>query len=248
MRFGPRFPVLLLFLGACGAPRDTNDAAGTAARIPGAVSGEAPLPPGTQALRDSIRNRSAERFRERPDSNLARADTARSLGDAGAKVWVVFVGHLQDERSAAVVRDLLPELKRLYVAPGKIRFAFVNAPEDATQYNARFAAHAAYCAALGGKFWPVFEQIAATRDDWDRLPDPQPRFDSLAVKVGADAAVQAACTYRKLMMPLIMWDRERAQKAGVKNIPALLIGDQQVTGDLSLARVSKVIDAALGGK
>ena len=196
-------------------------------------------------FRDSIRARAAARFSARPDTLLARADSARTLGAASAPLWVILVGQLQCANCADAVRDLLPVLRRDYVEPGRIRLAYINGPAPDTNFNARFAAHAVYCAALGGQFWPMLDSLAATRTEWARLPDPQPRFDSLAVRLGANASLQSACTNRALMMPLVMWDQDRAAAAGVKSLPTLLIGAKALSGDLSPARVRKAIDAAL---
>ena len=199
-------------------------------------------------FRDSIRKRAAARFSARPDTLLARADSARTLGAASASVWVILVGQLQCTACTDVVRDLLPILRREYVETGRIHLAYINAEAPDTNYNARFAAHAAYCAALGGAFWPMLDSIAATRQQWARLPDPQPHFDSLAVRLGADPALQTKCTTRTLMLPLVKWDQERAAAAGVTILPTILVGSTALSGDVSASRVRKAIDAALTQK
>lgn len=214
-----------------------------------AACGDSPAPRASTVnpVRDSIRVRSMRRFEERPDSLLARVDTARILGAPSARVWVVFVGELQCAQCALRLHELVPMLRREYVETGRIRLAYVNAGAADTVYNARFAAHAAFCAGLGGRFWEALDVIAAARDEWARLDDPQPRLDSLAVRAGANAEVQANCRQRQRMLPMVMWDRERAEASHVTVLPTLLVGDTPLTGDLSPAAVRRAIDKALAG-
>jgi protein-disulfide isomerase len=215
-----------------------------------AACGDAPAPRAVTVnpVRDAVRIRGLRRFEERPDTLLSRVDTARILGVPAARVWVVFVGELQCAACASSLHELVPMLRREYVETGKIRLAYVNAGAADTVYNARFAAHAAFCAGIGGHFWEALDLIAASRDDWARLDDPQPRLDSIAVRAGANPQAQAGCRQRQRMLPMVMWDKERAEASKITSLPTLLIGDQPLTGDLSPAVVRRAIDRALAGK
>lgn len=195
-------------------------------------------------IRDSIRARARTRFAQRPDTLLARADLARTMGDSSAKLWVILTGQLQCPACDSAIRELVPMIRTEYVERGKVRLAFVAASAPSTDYNARFATHASLCAGLAGKFWPVLEQIAATRETWAPLPDPQPHFDSIAVALGARPELQHRCTELQLMLPLVMWDQQRAA-ADVDTLPTLLVGSKALSGDLSVSRVRREIDAAL---
>lgn len=205
----------------------------------------APRPKTVNPVRDSMRVRAMRRFEQRPDTLLARVDTARILGAPAARLWVVFVGELQCAGCASSLLELIPMLRREYVETGRIRLAYVNAGAADTVYNARFAAHAAFCAGISGRFWEALDVIAASRDDWADLDDPQPRLDSLAVRAGANPETQSACRQRQRMLPMVMWDKERAEASHVTTLPTLLIGDQPMAGDLSPAAVRRAIDKAL---
>jgi hypothetical protein len=224
---------VVILAAACGKPQERKPVAG-------AQLGAADNNP----IRDSIRARARARFAQRPDTLLARADLARTMGDSSAKLWVILTGQLQCPACDVAIRDLVPMIRAEYAERGTVRFAFVAAPAPNTDYNARFASHAAFCAALAGKFWPMLEQIAATRETWASLPDPQPHFDSMAVALGAKAELQHRCTEQQLMLPLVMWDQQRAA-ADVDTLPTLLVGSKALTGDLSATRVRREIDAAL---
>jgi len=218
------------------------------AAVAGCRDAPAPRAIAVNPIRDSIRTRSLERFAERPDSVLARVDTGRILGAPTARQWVVFVGELQCAKCASALHELLPVLRREYVETGKIRFGFINAGAEDTVYNARFAAHAAFCAGLSGRFWEALDAIAAAHDEWVALDDPQSRLDAIAVRAGADAEQQRACRQRGRMLAMLAWDKERADAAQLTAIPTLLIGDQRLTGDLSPAAVRRAIDKALAAK
>ncbi len=195
-------------------------------------------------IRDSIRARARASFAKRPDTLLARADLARTMGDSTARLWVILIGQLQCPACNAAIRELVPMIRAEYAEHGTVRLAFVAARAPDTDYNARFASHAAFCAGQAGKFWPMLEKIAATRETWAPLPDPQPHFDSLAITLGAQPAVQHKCTEQQRMLPLVMWDQQRAAEAA-ETLPTLLIGSKAFTGDLSASRVRREIDAAL---
>lgn len=215
-----------------------------------ASCGDSPAPRAATVnpLRDSVRIRGLRRFEERPDTLLARVDTARILGAAAARVWVVFVGELQCAACASSLHELLPMLRRDYVETGKIRLAYVNAGAADTVYNARFAAHAAFCAGISGHFWEALDLIAVSRDEWATLDDPQPRLDSIAVRAGANPEVQSRCRQSQHMLPMVMWDKERAEASKITALPTLLIGGQPLTGDLSPAVVRRAIDKALASR
>ena len=213
-----------------------------------AACSDAPAPPqrAVNPLRDSIRVRAMNRFRERPDSLLARVDTARILGSPAARVWVVFVGELQCAKCANSLHELIPVIRRDYVETGKVRLAYVNAgPPADTVYNSGFAATAAFCAGIGGKFWEALDIIATRHDAWAGLDDPQPLLDSLAVRAGANAEQQAMCRTGRRMLPMLLWDKERAEASRVTELPTVLIDEEPMTGDLSLTAVRRAIDRAL---
>ncbi len=135
-------------------------------------------------------------------------------------------------------------LRREYVESGIARLAFVNAPQDA-HFNARFAAHAALCAASANRFWAMHDTLFATQQGWARREEPRPFFDSLAVAVGADSATQRRCTERQPLLRLLTTDMERSTAAGVTQVPTMLIGDRRLSGaQLTLPQIRRAVDAA----
>jgi protein-disulfide isomerase len=188
---------------------------------------------------------SAPSTKNGPDSALARrADQARILGPATAKVWLVEVSDFQCPFCKQWHDQSYEAIKRDYVDSGKIRLAYVNFPLSIHR-NAMPAAEAAMCAAGQGKFWPMHEALFATQTLWEKLAAPQPMFDSLASTAGVDMKAYHGCISGHLMKPTIDADIDRATKAGVESTPTFLIGGTMVTGAQPLAIFRQVIDSAL---
>ncbi len=196
------------------------------------------------SIGDSVRARRNARLATRPDTMGARVDSLRIDGVPGASLFVIVVSDFQCSQCRAFAREVLPVIQRDYIQTGIARLAFVNAPQD-VNFNARFAAHAALCAASAGKFWPMHDTVFATQSTWARREDPRPFFDSLAVAVGVDSTAQGRCTQRQPLLALLTADMERSASAGVTSVPTLIVGEERLSGPaLTLPRIHRAIRAA----
>jgi protein-disulfide isomerase len=194
---------------------------------------------------DSVRVRRARELVRRPDTLGTRVDSARILGEPSARVWLVLVSEFQCARCRMVATDILPAIRREYVDPGKVRVAFVNWPDE-RHFNSRFASHAALCAGAAGHFWAMHDSLFASLPRWERLPDPQPFMDSLAISLGAAPEAQHSCTSRQRLSNLLEGDRERSERSGAAVRPTAFVGTKTLDGDnLTLWSVRRALDAAL---
>lgn len=193
--------------------------------------------------RDSIRARQERAFAERPDTAGSRVDSLRIDGQPSAPVWIVITSDFQCDRCRAFARDVLPTLRQELSQTGRARIAFVNFPQD-NNFNARFAAHAALCAAGGGHFWSMHDSLFSTRDTWDRLPDPQAWFDSLGARAGASLEAMTQCRDRQTYLPLLFRDIERSRRSGITALPAVFVGAELIPQDkLSAEHIRAAVDA-----
>ena len=200
---------------------------------------------GVVSIADSIRIRRNDELRRRPDTLGARVDSTRILGAPTAALWMVVVSDFQCAECRDFATTVLPVLRHDYVDAGTVRMAFVNLPQE-THVSARLAAHAALCAGASGKFWEMHDTLFAASARWERLPDPQPLLDSLAVSAGAAPATQRDCTARFRLLNLLAGDVERSRKAEVRAVPTVLVGDRRLTGrELELPIIRRAIDDAL---
>ncbi|MEP7382961.1 MAG: thioredoxin domain-containing protein [Gemmatimonadota bacterium] len=194
---------------------------------------------------DSIRIRGALGLERRPDTLGARVDLTRILGSATAPVWLVIVSEFQCESCRRLATDILPTIRREYVDPGKVRVAFVNWPDEA-HFNSRFASHAALCAGSAERFWEMHDSLFASLPRWERLADPQPFMDSLAITAGVAPDMQHSCTSRSRVSNLLKGDLERSELSGATIRPTLFVGNQKLEGDgLTLFAVRRALDIAL---
>jgi hypothetical protein len=177
-----------------------------------------------------------------------RADSARVLGDASAKVWVIVTSDFQCAECREFAVNVLPLLRKEFVNKGLVRIAFVNSPQE-RNFNARFAAHAALCAAAAGRFWEMHDSLFATQHRWARLTDPRPYMDSLAVAAGVPAEKQADCTARNRMLLRLSSDIEQSRQSGggATDVPVVFVADRRLEpDDLTPGGLRRAVRAALG--
>ncbi len=228
-----------VLLGACRAPAPEQRAA-AAPPAAGAAAGAAAATP-------TVATAAATAPRPGADSTALRAaaDSGRTQGAAGAKVWLIMVSDFQCPYCKQWHDDSYAALAREYVAAGKVRAAFLNFPLD-QHAQALPSAEAAMCASAQGKFWPYQSALFATQERWGRMADATPVYDSLATALGADLARFRACTASHVMRAVVEADRDRMQRAGVRSTPSFFVGDRQIAGAQPTAAFREALDAALG--
>lgn len=179
-----------------------------------------------------------------PDARLAKADLARIQGAPSAKAWLVIISDFQCPYCKQWHDSAGEAIRREYVAPGKIRVAYVNYPLGQHR-QAVPTAEAAMCAGLQDKFWPYHDALFAAQQRWQDLADATPVLDSLARAVGLDVAAHKACRDSHVMLKIIEADRDRANRAGAQSTPTFLVGGQVLKGAYPLPQMRRILDAAV---
>lgn len=205
---------------------------------PGAAADKASAPPAATAGGATTTTKSAVPH----DSISDLADRGRILGDSSATVWVIMASDFQcpfckqweDANYAQLVKD--------YVKTGRVRLAFLNMPLS-MHPNALPASEAAMCAAVQNKFWRMHDTLFASQTQWEVLPDPRAKFDSITTALGVDMPRWRSCMAQHSTLALINADRDRARQAGVNSTPTFFVGNKTLTG--ADANVRGAIDAAL---
>ncbi|MFA6167442.1 MAG: thioredoxin domain-containing protein [Gemmatimonadaceae bacterium] len=178
---------------------------------------------------------------------LAKADAGRIIGSPSATVWMIIISDFQCPFCKQWHDESWEAIRKEYVETGKIRVAYMNLPLGMHE-NALPAAHAAMCASVQGKFWPVQDAIFRTQKEWSHLADAHPFFENLARDAGADVDALRACVQSGVMRPLIQSDESRATSAGAQSTPTFFVGSQPLIGAQSLATFRGAINAALAAK
>jgi len=225
-----------VFLGCAG-----KDSAAVAAKAPAAA--RVSLPPinvpaaaATGAALDSATS-----------ALLAKADQGRIIGRADANVWLIIISDFQCPFCKNWHDDSWAAIKRDYVDTGKIRVAYVNLPLSIHR-NAWPAAHAAMCAAVQGKFWPMQDALFRTQDQWKNSEDPGTFYEQLAAEAGANVNDVRACVKAEATLPLIKADVDRANSAGAQSTPTFFVGGRPVIGAQPLSVFRDALEAALAAK
>ncbi len=178
---------------------------------------------------------------------LTKADAGRIIGNPSATVWMIIISDFQCPYCKRWHDEVWNAVRTEYVVTGKIRVAYVNLPLS-MHPNAMPAAHAAMCASVQGKFWPVQDALFRTQQEWSNLADAQPAFEALARDAGADVDTWRACVTSGVMQPLIQGDAERAGTAGAQSTPTFFVGGRPLIGAQPLATFREALDAALAAK
>jgi protein-disulfide isomerase len=122
--------------------------------------------------------------------------------------------------------------------------AYINFPLPIHQ-NAWPAAEAAMCAGAQGKFWPMHDVLFSSQSVWEEKRPPVQAVDSLANSVGVDTVALDRCVTQHVAKPLIDADIERADRAGARSTPTVIIGSKILIGVQPTANYRLAIDSAL---
>jgi len=178
---------------------------------------------------------------------LAKADAGRIIGSPTATVWMIIISDFQCPFCKQWHDESWEAIRKEYVDTGKIRVAYMNLPLS-MHANAAPAAHAAMCASVQGKFWPVQDAMFRTQAEWAKLADAHPFFEKLARDAGADVDALRACVQSNVMRPLIESDETRAANSGAQSTPTFFVGSQPLIGAQPLSAFRGAINAALAAQ
>ncbi|MFI5229951.1 MAG: DsbA family protein [Gemmatimonadales bacterium] len=183
------------------------------------------------------------------DSISDLADRGRILGDSGAKLWVLMASDFQCPFCKEWHDANFSSLVKSYVDTKRIRLAFINMPLS-MHPNAVPAAEAAMCASVQSKFWPMHEALFASQSTWEQLPDPKPKFDSIAASLGVAMPAWRDCVSRHLTLALIQADHDRIRNLGVNSTPTFFVNGKMLVNSQGLsagaaADIPGAIDTAL---
>jgi protein-disulfide isomerase len=179
------------------------------------------------------------------DSALVeRADRGRIKGPDQA-MWVVMISDFQCPYCKQWHDSTMARLDKEYIAPGKIRFAFLHLPLTSIHVHARAEAEAALCASAQGKFWPYSEALFAAQATVRTMSDVTPLLNRIAGELALDTVEFKRCRGTKAIASLVNNDLAQAQQAKVQSTPSFIIGDFLIQGAVPYPDFKKAVDTAL---
>jgi len=171
------------------------------------------------------------------------AVATRSKGSPKAPITVYEMSDFQCPYCRSFALETFRALEQEYVAPGKVRWVFVNFPLTSIHPNAVAAAGTALCAAGQGAFWPVHDLLYAHQDVWAPLKQPGPFFLSLADSAGISKPKLLECVKSPATEAEIRYEAEGAERAGATSTPSFYIEGGLLTGAHPLPIFRQVLDS-----
>ncbi len=173
---------------------------------------------------------------------------ARTKGAPAAPITVLEVADFQCPACRVFAVETMPLLDREYVAPGKVKFVFVNFPLVQIHPNAAAAHEFAMCAALQNRFWPVHDMLFDQQQVWARLDDPSAYFFSVAAAVGIPADSIDACLKTGQARELVLREAQGVAGAGVRSTPSFVIEGGLLAGAAPIEEWRPILDSIYGAK
>ena len=181
-----------------------------------------------------------------PPPAVAIEELYHEMAVPGARITVVEFSDFGCQYCGAFHRETLPELRRDYVATGKVRWRVV--PFVLGMFpNGAEAMRAATCVAEQGDdaFWAMHDTLFARQDEWKSTRWADQLFRSFAVVAGADGDAFSTCYEDARSADRVAAATALANRTGVRSTPTFFVEGQLVQGALPIADFRRVLDAAL---
>src|SRR5215208_8085783 len=168
---------------------------------------------------------------------------SRSKGSPNAPVTVYEMSDFQCPYCRRFAEETFPALERGYIAPGKVRWVFINFPLTDVHPHASAAAQLALCAAKQKGFWRMHDLLFQYQDTWAPLKEAGPFFLSLADSAGLSKQAMLTCLQAPETLQAVKADAEGASRSGASSTPTFYIEGGLVEGALPLPVFRQVLDS-----
>ncbi len=165
-----------------------------------------------------------------------------TFGPSNAKVTVRIFSDFQCP-ACRVAEQALESIRLEY--QDRVRFIWNDMPLTQIHPNAASAASAGRCANEQGRFWEYADQIFATQDSWQYMPNPTAHFISLAEQSGLNKEEFEACHANNKYMSLVEIDFQEAVSFNLTGTPTFYINNTVTVGAMSASAWRTALDSAL---
>jgi len=164
-----------------------------------------------------------------------------SIGKADAPVTIVEYMSMTCPHCARFHEETFEGIKAKYVDTGKVRFVLREFPLDA---RAMAAIMLARCAPEG-QYFPMVSALFKSQGTWAVAPDGRAALLQMSKLAGFTQESFEACLTNQKLLDDVTKVREKGSKEfGVDSTPTFFINGQRYTGEMSVANMSAIIDAA----
>jgi protein-disulfide isomerase len=178
-------------------------------------------------LRKLIESRPVAAPAVEPQPERAAIDVgdAPLLGSKDAPLTVVEFTDYQCPFCERFFKETFPDLKKVYIDSGKVRFYVMDLPLTEIHKSALTAAQAAHCAGEQGQFWAMHDRMQANRD---RLQIAD--LTGYAGELGMDEGIFRQCIESGKFRGAVEESARMAQAKGARGTPAFVVGKSTPTG------------------
>ena len=166
-------------------------------------------------------------------------------GNKEAKVVIVEYSDFQ----CPACRAYYLMMREIEVAFGdQIAFVYRHFPLNQIHNNAELAARAAQAAAKQDKFWEMYSLLFEKQDEWSKVANIEPLFESYAKLLNLDTEKFKADFESKEIRSLVRVERQSAMNLDLKGTPTFFINGKKIENPSSVEAFKILINQALVGK
>jgi protein-disulfide isomerase len=177
-----------------------------------------------------------------PEIVSVQAYPGYSIGSDSAKVEIIEYADFECPACAMFTILTSPDVKSRLVNSGRVRLVFRDFPLPI--HSKAAAAHlAAACAGEQGQFWAMHDQLFYNQGAWVRGRE-RSLFDDYAQAIGINTGEFGQCMKDQRHVDRIAATRNEGQQLGISSTPSFIIGDQLVSGAISLDEIIALVERA----
>ncbi|HEY8498627.1 MAG TPA: vitamin K epoxide reductase family protein [Limnochordales bacterium] len=171
-------------------------------------------------------------------ATLADLESLLTIGDPSAPAHVEIYSDFQCPYCAMAAEQVIAPLRQEDVAQGRIRLTFHNFAFLGQE--SQWAAEAAACAAVQGRFWEYHDRLFASALGENVGSFTFSRLERLARETGLDAAAFQRCLEDRRMRRLIDESRQEGRDRGVRATPTFFVNGRKVEGLVPLSEIRRL--------
>lgn len=126
-------------------------------------------------------------------------------------------------------RSYYPMLREVFQEyGGRVQFVYRHFPLIGIHPNAEFAARASEAASRQGKFWEMHDLLFEKQNEWSKVADVSPVFESYATLLGLDVQKFKADWISKEVKDFVKAQRVHSLKSGLQATPTFFLNGEQI--------------------
>ncbi len=158
---------------------------------------------------------------------MAVFEDDRILGSAEAPITIIEYSSLTCPHCAAFHADALPEIKKTWIADGRVRLVYRHFPLDGIALR---AAAVANCIE-GARYFGFLDLLFKSQKRWAKSSDPLKALGQMARLAGLSQEKFEACANDEAELDRILERRQDGiQTYDVQSTPTLIVNGRTVTG------------------